>query len=192
MRLIGSCVLAAFVGLLAASGDWANGAELPAVSQAVAASAPAGHPCGLLTDAEVRRVFPNAARGKPDPRLEKHGIDTCVWDHPGGLFSAQIEKTEPAAPESEIRSRASGSVDPVNRAARGNVRYETLAGVGDRAIAVVERADAQRGILSDMALLVVRRGGRQVVFMSTQLAERDRAAALAALTELGRAAAGRL
>jgi hypothetical protein len=170
----------------------ATGTETQSPAGTPALSAPANDPCGLLTDVEVRKIFPNAARGSLDRRLESSGIVSCVWDHPGGRFIAQWFTGEVAPVESEIRSRASGSVDPTKRGARDNVRYETLTGVGDRAMAVVERADDQKGILSDMALLVVRRGARQVVFMSTQLAERDRDAALAALETLGRSAASRL
>ena len=192
MRLTCACALAVLAGLMASGCSSADGTEPHVASDAPALSGPATDPCGLLTDAEVRKVFPDAERGRLDRRLEAHGIVSCLWDHPGGQFIAQFFKGEPAAVEDEIRSRASGFVDPVKPGARANVRYETLAGVGDRAVAAIERADNQTGILSDFALLVVRRGNRQVAFQSTQLAARERAAALEALEGLGRAAAKRM
>jgi hypothetical protein len=191
MAVIRSCIALMSVGVLAVGCSSANGNEAAPAPEAQAA-APAGHPCGLLTAADVQNVFPKAGPGKVESRLEQYGMFTCVWDHPGGTFTAQMQKDATAAPGDEIRSRASGFIDPTKPAARSNVRYETLAGVGDSAVAAVERADTQTGIVTSFALLVVRRGGRQVVFQSTQLADRDRGVALKALEELGKAAAGRL
>jgi hypothetical protein len=190
MALIRSCVAMMSVGVLVMGCFSASGSEAAPALEAQATSA--GHPCGLLTAADVQKVFPKSGPGKVEPRLEQYGMFTCVWDHPGGTFTAQIQKDATAAPGDEIRSRASGFIDPTKRSARSNVRYETLSGVGDSAVAAVERADTQTGITTSFALLVVRRGGRQVVFQSTQLADRDRAAALKALAELGKAAATRL
>jgi hypothetical protein len=72
------------------------------------------------------------------------------------------------------------------------VRFETLPGVGDAAVAVVERRDDARGILQDGAILVVRRGKRQVWIMAPALSRRERSEALRVLGELGRAMARRL
>ncbi|MFM9888547.1 MAG: hypothetical protein ACKVQT_36455, partial [Burkholderiales bacterium] len=76
--------------------------------------------------------------------------------------------------------------------AAANVRYETIKGVGDEAIALVEPADPKRGILTDSAYLITQRGDQQAMLFSSTLAKRDRAEALKKLEELGKAAAGRL
>jgi hypothetical protein len=199
MDVINRSLLITSAGLLLVSGCSAGdtplekdvAARAPASEQAAAAaSGPATDPCGVLTTAEVRRMFPDAGVGKLDRSMEKYGMTTCIWDHPGGRFSAQFFSGEQATVDDEVRSRASAFLDPTSTAK--NVRYETLDGIGDRAVAAIERSDQARGILSDFALLVVQRGERQVAFMSTQLATRDRGAALDALAELGRAAARRL
>ena len=85
-----------------------------------------------------------------------------------------------------------GFIDPLKSDAARNVRYETIKDVGDQAMAVVERADEARGILQDSAFLIVQRGNQQVNLMSSDLARRERAEALQALAELGRAAVQRL
>ena len=73
------------------------------------------------------------------------------------------------------------------------VRYETLTGVGDEATAAVERADKSKGILQDFAFLVARRGGLFVaVLTDRELPQRDRTAALSALSKLGKTAAQRI
>ena len=65
-------------------------------------------------------------------------------------------------------------------------------GVGDAAVAIVERRNEAKGILRDGAILVVRRCKRQVAIMAPALARRDRPEALRIFGELGTAIAGRL
>lgn len=169
----------------------AEGGEREASSKTSAV--PAGHPCQLLTDSEVRDVFPGAAAGARDGTLDKYGIATCRWDLPTDRFVVQMLKTGSGSVADELRSRASGSVDPMTQGAMERVRFETVAGVGDEAMAIVEKADASSGILSDMAVLVMQRGEhRAVLFTGTSLAGGGRAAALKSLEALGRSAAKRL
>ena len=80
----------------------------------------------------------------------------------------------------------------LDQGAPRHVRYEALTGIGDGAMAVVERIDKAQGFISDAAYLVVRRGNRQIVLMAPALAWGERADALKVLEELGRAVASRL
>ena len=149
-------------------------------------------PCALLTTAEVQRAFAGAKPGKLDRSLENSGILRCAWEYAGGRFGI-IDGTEAPDPvRAEAQSWTMGFLDPLKRDASRHVRYEVLAGVGDEAIAVVERADPAKGFVANGAFLVVRRGKRQVTLMDANLATRDRQAALAALQDLGKAAAKRM
>ena len=150
---------------------------------------PAADPCALLTDAEVRKVFPDAKAGERDRSTDEFGIASCVWKHPGGRFALQVQTSEPGTVKNEIEGLAGGATD---MGADRNLRYETLSDVGDQAMAVVERADEARGILQDIAVLIAQRGDLQVNLMSSDLASRERAEALQTLAKLGRAAVQRL
>lgn len=150
-----------------------------------------GDACKVLSDGEVRKVFPDAKGAVANHSTDEYGISSCEWSISGGRFAAQILKRSGTVQE-ELQSRADGLIDPFNPAAKRGVRYETLKNVGDGAMAVVEREDAKRGILSSAAIVVVQRGEKELILMSTELAGRDRAAALKALEDLGRAAAKRM
>jgi hypothetical protein len=166
-----------------------------AETRAAATSRLAGSddPCGLLTIAEIRRAFPDSKPGKLDrSQEEKYGIVTCRWDSPTGSFGIMIGDEAPDPARQEAETWTLMFLDPVRRDAARHVRYEVLPGVGDEAIAVVEREDKAKGFIQNGALLVVRRGQRQITATSTDLARRDRAEALKVLDELGRAIAGRL
>ena len=156
------------------------------------AEAPGEGPCALLTIAEVRRVFPNATAGKLDRSQEQYGNLNCLWDHPEGRFSLLVGSETSQSVENEARGWTLMFLDPLNRAAERNVRFEPVTGVGDHAMAIVERADKEKGFLTDAAVIVVQRGEHQATLMSTDLAKRDRAEALKALEELGKAVANRL
>ena len=157
-----------------------------------AASTEPDSPCRLLTDAEVRVVFPGAKAGQPERSREEYGIKACQWSADGGRFVAEVWKAKGGTADNEIHGLAEGFIDPTDPAAANNVRYESIAGVGDQAFAVIETQDNKRGILSDAALLVARKDNRILVLLSDDLAHRDRAAALRALTTLGSASTGRL
>ncbi|MEO8810272.1 MAG: hypothetical protein ABI386_08505 [Rhodanobacter sp.] len=149
-------------------------------------------PCRLLTDAEVRVVFPGAKAGERNRSREEYGISACQWSSAHGDFVAEVYKAKGSSADNEIRGLVSGFVDPRKTAPDKYVRYEPLSGVGDQAFAVVEIEDVSRGILSNVSMLVARRGDQILVLSSPELPLRERSAALQALSELGREAAKRL
>jgi hypothetical protein len=156
-------------------------------------------PCTLLTAADLQQAFPGAGAGKLDRSLEKDGLLKCTWSSPGDSRSAagsllvftSDEMTE--TPREEAADTwAVTFLDPLRTDAAKNVRYEALTGVGDQAVAVVEREDKAKGFAISAAILVVRRGKQQVAVLSGDLARRERAEALRILSELGKAIAKRL
>ncbi len=150
-------------------------------------------PCSLLTDAEVRKAFPGAAAGKREHGLDEHGIRTCLWDTPTDRFVVQTFAAKSGSVEDELRGRMLGSLDPLMVGAADQVRYETIEGIGDQTMLVVEKADPQRGILADTAVLVTQHRGRKaVLFTGSSLAGGDRASALEVLETLGRSTTERL
>ena len=155
-----------------------------AVQPGAVLAAPAG-PCLLLTDTEVRAIFPDAETIKLDRRLQAEGILTCYWDYPGGRFSIQTYGDVGQSIEAETRGMTMFFVDPLNPRASAAVRYVPVKGIGDAAMAFVERKDAAKGFLSDMAVLVVHRGKLQAMLTSTDLARKERPVALQALEQLG-------
>jgi hypothetical protein len=149
-------------------------------------------PCILLTTAEVRRAFPDAKAGELNRTQEKYGVVSCMWDYPGGRFSIIGGDDDSEGAHAEARGWTLMFLDPLRQDAKRHVRYETLSGVGDEAVAIVERQDKEKGFLQDGAILVVRRGKRQVSAMSSDLARRERAEALKVFEDLGKAIVKRL
>jgi len=150
-------------------------------------------PCALLTTAEVQQVFPGSKPGKLERKNEKDGILSCTWDYPTGILSIVADVGEtPESTKEEAEGWTPTFVDPLRNDAARHVRYEKLPGVGDEAIAIVERQDKTKGFSQDAAILVVRRGKRQVSALSSTLGSRERAEALRVLAELGKAIAKRL
>jgi hypothetical protein len=150
-------------------------------------------PCALLTAAEIQQAFPGSRAGRADRPLEAAGMLRCVWDSPDGhLFLVAGGDAAEDTPKDEAETLALGLVNPARVDALRPVRFENLPGVGDTAVAVVERRDEAKGILQDGAILVVRRGKRQVSIMAPAFARRDRSEALRVLGELGKAIARRL
>jgi hypothetical protein len=190
-------VLTALFALGCSSAD-TPASHTAAASAAAAAASPGASqgegPCRLLTTDEVQRAFPNSKPGVLNRDQEKHGVLSCIWDHPTGRFSivAGTDEKETQSAREEAKGWTLLFLDPLNPAAERHVRYEVLSGVGDDAVAIVEAADKSKGFTTYAALVVVRRGSRQVTAMSTELARRDRAEALGVLTTIGRAIAGRL
>lgn len=203
MRLSSIAILLAGAGSLVLTGCSPQG-EAPAAKPAApavtsitaaapAVAAPAGDdPCRLLSDAEVRGIFPGAKTGVRETTREQYGIRACVWATQSGNFALQRWTAKAGSVDNEIRGLALGFVDPVNPAARAAVRYDNVPGVGDQAMALVETRDDKRGILADAAILITQRGDQLIELQSQDLARGDRAAAVQALTTLGRAAAARL
>ena len=150
-------------------------------------------PCKLLTDAEARQYFPKTKPGEREKTREKYGITACVWDHPTGKLVLQLTLgAKPGSSSEEAEGIAMGFTDPFNQAARKQIRFEKIEGVGSEAVAVVEKADEKRGILSDVAYLYTQRGDVQLMVMAPDLARGDRGAALKTMREIGKVAAGRL
>ena len=203
-RWVRCLALAAATMAVGACGKQASGdatAATPAGSMVMADAAPAqstqptpdSHSlCRLLTDAEVRAVFPGAGKGVPERTREKYGITACVWSGDFGRFAVQTWKGEGNSADEEARGLATGFIDPLDRKAAGNVRYESVAGVGDQATAVLETRDAQRGILTNVAMLVALKQDDMLVLLADDLAQRNRADALAKLRLLAGSAARRL
>ena len=168
-------------------------AALPAAASPddVATMAQTHDPCALLTLAEVQKAFPGSKPGRVDRSQEKIGIVTCVWDYPTGIMSVVGGDAEDS-----VKEEASGWIivfaDPLRADAAKHVRYESLPGVGDEAIAIVEREDKAKGFAQNGAILVVRKGKTQVSVLSSNLARRERPEALQVLSDLGKAIARRL
>jgi hypothetical protein len=168
---------------------------------AVLASMPLGNaqtpdPCALLTAADMQQAFPGTKPGRVIRTLEKEGILSCEWTHAAGrvVLVAGADSAEDT-PEEEAKTLMSAFVDPLRPDAERRVRIETLPGVGDKAVAILERQDQAKGITQDGVLLVVRRGKRQVALLGAppgDLSRRERADALRVLSDLGKAIAKRL
>jgi hypothetical protein len=186
--LFAAFALGAFIS--GCSKDAAIAAE-SAAPPAAQAAGPTQDPCALISAAQVGKVFAGAKSGKRDNSLDKYGITTCAWDTPTNTLVAQIFAAKGSA-EDEVRSRASGVIDPLKRGAGDKFRYEAVAGIGDAATLVAEAGDPPQGIFNDVAVIAVRKGDRMAVLFSRSLIDGDRAATIAALQGLGKTAAGRL
>lgn len=150
-------------------------------------------PCSLLTTADVHQVYPKASAGERERTREKYGIVACVWNHPAGKLVTQVTLgATRGSSADEAKGLAIGFVDPLKPGAEKALRTETLPGIGDEAVAVVEKEDSARGILAPAAYLYTQRGDRQLAIFAVDLANGDRTAALDTLGRLGRLAAGRL
>jgi hypothetical protein len=155
--------------------------------------------CALLTAAEMQPAFPGTkpgTAGRRDPSLEKAGIFRCEWTHNTGrvVLVAGADSADDS-PLDEAKTLMAAFVDPTRPDAERHVRFETLPGVGDKAVAILERQDKAKGITDNGLVLVVRRGQRQVALMAMppgDLARRERGDALKVLADLGRAIAKRL
>jgi hypothetical protein len=149
-------------------------------------------PCRLLALADVQQVFAGAKPATLNRTMEKYGLLTCIWDHAGGRLSIiEGDDAEESVME-EARGWTLTFLDPLKPQAEKQVRYDRLPGVGDEAVAIVERTDATKGFINDGAILVVRRGKKHASVLSTELGRRERAEALKAFTLLGKAVAARL
>lgn len=152
--------------------------------------------CSLLTVAEIRRVLPEATRAERNDRLVAQGIAACRWYGAGKAslvdLSVWTVSGPDDTPEENARTLAMGIADPTRPGADAAVRLEKVAGVGEDAVAVVEKADDARGILSTSAYITVRRNGRIATVASGFVAVDDRPKAIAQLATLGEAVAARL
>jgi hypothetical protein len=179
----GRCALALMLaGLFAcqqSSGD--NATAAPAAGE----TALGGDACRLLTTSEVNAVLPGAKRGKVDKSREQYGISACIWETERTRLVVQYWKSEGGSASEEASGLTLGVVDPLKPGVAKNVRYENVSGVGEQAVAVVETADAQRGILTDVAMLVAQSGDQILVVFASGLARAERDTAIAGLKTLG-------
>jgi len=168
----------------------------PATASAPAASgvadAAAGTPCDLLTDAEVRSVFPQAGSGKRNTESLQYGLDRCAWKAADGQIGIEVSKVEAAAFEGELRAELQGTVDPLVQGALEQIRFQPISGIGDHAIAVLEKAGAKRGVYADISLLAIQRGHRMAVLMIHNANADAPLPTLDTLKNLGTALAARL
>jgi hypothetical protein len=187
-----SCILLGsrktFVGLAAAT------VLGVAVAAPPAPKLPSGDPCTIVSLADVQKVFAGAKAGERSKRLEEYGITECGWKGANGqvVLAVQESYNSGKSAREDALGMAQGFTDPLDRKALKNVRIEAFPTLGVDAAAFVETADKGRGILGDGALLELRRGEHNISLGSSELPRRDRAAALKALEDLGRAAAKRL
>jgi len=154
---------------------------------------PSGDPCTILSLSDVRAVFPAAKTGERSRRLEQYGVTECAWKGADGAILLGVQESYSSGTvKGDAEGMALGFVDPLQRQARANVRYETFTTLGVPAIAFVEVADPKRFILSNGAMLALRQGDHTVSLMSGELPRRDRADAVKSLEALGKVAAKRL
>ncbi|MEO7063121.1 MAG: hypothetical protein ABI082_05010 [Dokdonella sp.] len=161
-----------------------------AVTARVPSTAPVENACDLLTDAEVRQVSPNAAPGKRNTESLQYGLDRCAWKTPTGQIGVEASKVEAGAFENDLRGELQGAVDPRVNGALDRIQFHKVEGIGDHAVAVLEKADPQRGIYADITLLAIQRGHRMAVLMLNEGVPSS--SSLDNLKELGRKLAPRL
>ena len=152
---------------------------------------PGDGPCGLVTDAEVGQAFAGAKSGERDHSMDKYGMASCKWETAANALAVQTFESKETV-GNELRGRMLGYLDPLKPGLRDSIRYDELAGLGDSAMSVAVKGDPERGILSDTAMLAIKRGDRVAVLFTRVLVDGDPAATIAALKQLAPAAAGRL
>jgi len=158
----------------------------------VAPTGPVDNACDLLTDAEVRQAFPKAESGKRNTASLQYGLDRCAWETPTGQIGVEVSKVEAAAFAQELRAELQGAVDPRVQGALDRIQFHPIEGIGDHAIAVLEKGDAKRGIYADITLLAIQRGHRMAVLMLREDSSDAPQPTLESLQGLGRQLAPRL
>jgi hypothetical protein len=162
-------------------------------SKKAAKAIPAGNPCDILSPGDVQKAFPGAKAGERSKRLEEYGITECSWKGPKGqVVLAVQESSSKGTVKEDAMGMAQGFTDPLKPQSLNNVRFESFSDLDHPAMGFVEKADPKRGILGDGAMLIMRNGDRTISLGSSELAQRDRNAALKTMDELGKAAAKRL
>jgi hypothetical protein len=189
-----SAVLAAI--LCAASLAACSKSEAPATDATSASGLPStaaspDDPCSIVSKGEVREAFPGAESGERDHSMDQYGMASCKWELPANTLAVQLFKSTNTAGE-ELRGRMLGFLDPLQPGLREKIQYDTIAGLGDEAVAVAVKADQAQGILADTAMLGIRKGDRMAVLFTRTLVGGDVAATAKALESLGRKAVSRL
>lgn len=194
--LTGSLLLFGLAGCAQRDGQPDSSVTITSVAEGLVAAAPPGDACELLSDADVQRIFPGARGSQRDRTIEVLGMARCDWGamNDGTNVTAGWLWKKPEA-DMNLKQRIAGTArmfSGLQEPEHLGLRFEPLSGMGDEAMMMIEPADPARGVLSSFAILVIRHGDQWVELRADPLAERDRTDALAALTELGRSAAGRL
>ncbi|MET1022964.1 MAG: hypothetical protein ABWX87_01515 [Pseudoxanthomonas sp.] len=153
---------------------------------------PDGEACALVTDAEVRAVFPTAAAGKAENTRIKYGIRGCVWEGSFGRLVVQLMPADQVDAERTMRSMIDGFLDPLRTDARQHVRLAPLQGLGAGATAVLEPEDTANGILTEVAMMAAVKGDTTLMILSDGLASGDRAQGLQKLQSLAQHAYARM
>jgi hypothetical protein len=105
------------------------------------AKLPRQDPCSVLTDADVRKVIPDARPGRrARPERESNGVAVCRWDTDRGRHLTLY--LEAAQPSGERESPDGDSLPG----------YRKLTGIGDEAGALVMRRDDKSG-MPDMGFI---------------------------------------
>lgn len=158
-------------------------------------TAPAGDPCKLLTTGELRKVFPDIKAGERDRSTEDYGATSCVWRDADGARTLILQRmnAEPEGVKPWLQLYLLGGWEDLSKPSPEKAaRFETIKGIGDEAMAVVETADEKRGIPGNVAMLAAQKGDDMIGLASPDLARRERGAAIKALENLGKAAVKRL
>ena len=188
LRLAVFAALASAAALAACSKPDAATSEVKSAIPDVAAVG--DDPCAIVSQDEVRAVFPGAESGKRDHSMDQYGMASCTWELPTAKLAVQIFKSTNTAAE-EVRGRMLGFLDPLQPGLRDSIQYDTIAGLGDEAVTVAVKADQPKGILADTAMLGIRHGERMAVLFTSTLIG-DEAATKKRLQALGGNAAARL
>lgn len=170
-----------------AHGYVATASGLVLLACALSADARDVNPCALLALSDVRRLYPDAQAGVADQKLARDGIFRCTWKHGAGTLFLVTGAAADDTVADEAESWSLAILDPLRNDAARNLRYETVRGVGEAAMAVVERSDKAKGFMQDGAYITVRLGPALVTLLAPDLARGDRAEALRRLTQLGKA-----
>lgn len=153
---------------------------------------PVDNACNLLTDAEVRAVYPDASAGKRNTESLQYGLDRCAWETSTAQVGVEVSKVEANAFEGELRAELQGAVDPRIQGALDRIKFHPVDGIGDHAIAVLEKGDANRGTYTDIALLAIQRNHRMAVLMVHERSSDAPLPSLDSLRALGSRLAPRL
>jgi F0F1-type ATP synthase membrane subunit c/vacuolar-type H+-ATPase subunit K len=153
--------------------------------------------CRLLAMGEVKSIIPEVTTSRNPGGSDFDGGIVCEWGDGKRKYPLVSIRLWVDAPPDEgametARDLGQGLADPMRPAAQAAIRFERMAGVGQEAIAVVERADPGKGILATGAFIVVKKGTNVFLLTYSPLAERERKIALAELKKLGALAASRL
>ncbi len=159
---------------------------VPAAATAIGEpTSPALHPCAILTDSSVALAVADAQAGQRVDDDEAVGISACRWPVGAGAVVLQVFDAGPGSLADHLRAASLEVVEFRRPDAASVVRLVPFDGVGDEAGAYVEQIDSKRGIRKSNAVLMVQKGNRLAVLRVPQLADGDRALALASMKKLG-------